>query len=137
MQPRPQTYATTLLTLISTGKSASTRVLSHWSQTPFTMYEQLVLDLEQILKGVFVVDRPDCIHCSIHHVQGASATVKSRVGADVEPQVSERDTAPRDLPFGWQRATLLGAFFNGVFLLGLGVSIFLQSIERFVGIERS
>lgn len=39
------------------------------------------------------------------------------------------------MTFGWQRATLLGAFFNGVFLLALGVSIFLQSIERFVSVQ--
>jgi zinc transporter 1 len=31
---------------------------------------------------------------------------------------------------------LLGAFFNGAFLLALGVSIFLQSIERFVSIKK-
>ncbi|KAI6787209.1 zinc transporter 1, partial [Hortaea werneckii] len=34
-----------------------------------------------------------------------------------------------------KRATLLGAFFNGVFLLALGVSIFLQAIERFVSLQ--
>lgn len=33
--------------------------------------------------------------------------------------------------FGWQRATLLGAFFNGVFLFALGLSVFMQAIERF------
>ncbi|KAJ5973206.1 cation diffusion facilitator family metal ion transporter [Penicillium waksmanii] len=44
-------------------------------------------------------------------------------------------TPPHDLSFGWQRSRLLGAFFNGVFLLALGVSIFLQSIERFISIE--
>ncbi|KAH3447692.1 hypothetical protein KXW39_003452 [Aspergillus fumigatus] len=36
----------------------------------------------------------------------------------------------------WRRAQLLGAFFNGVFLLSLGISIFLQSIDRFVSLER-
>ncbi|KAH7115842.1 cation efflux protein [Dendryphion nanum] len=51
-------------------------------------------------------------------------------------QVSERKTSPQDLSFGWQRAQLLGAFFNGAFLLALGLSIVLQSIERFVSIER-
>lgn len=51
-------------------------------------------------------------------------------------QISERAKSPRDLSFGWQRASLLGAFFNGVFLLALGISIFLQSIERFISIER-
>ncbi|KAH8668693.1 cation efflux protein [Xylariales sp. PMI_506] len=47
-------------------------------------------------------------------------------------KISERNDAPKELSFGWQRANLLGAFFNGVFLLALGVSIFLQSVERFV-----
>lgn len=57
--------------------------------------------------------------------------------SDSQHQVSERGDTPKDLPFGWQRATLLGAFFNGVFLLSLGMSILLQSIERFVAIERA
>lgn len=51
-------------------------------------------------------------------------------------QISERTRSPAELSFGWQRARLLGAFFNGVFLLALGISIFLQSIERFISIER-
>ncbi|KJK80383.1 hypothetical protein H634G_04622 [Metarhizium anisopliae BRIP 53293] len=38
---------------------------------------------------------------------------------------------PKEFTFGWQRATLLGAFFNGVFLVALGVSILVQAIERF------
>ncbi|KAK7981129.1 hypothetical protein PG989_013586 [Apiospora arundinis] len=50
-------------------------------------------------------------------------------------KVSEREEFSPSLSFGWQRASLLGAFFNGVFLLALGVSIFLQSIERFVSIQ--
>lgn len=49
--------------------------------------------------------------------------------------ISERSRSPAELSFGWQRARLLGAFFNGVFLLALGISIFLQSIERFISIE--
>ncbi|KDQ58282.1 hypothetical protein JAAARDRAFT_35091 [Jaapia argillacea MUCL 33604] len=44
----------------------------------------------------------------------------------------DRDKAPKGFSFGWQRAELLGAFFNGVFLLALGVSILLQTIERFI-----
>lgn len=47
-------------------------------------------------------------------------------------KLSERENAPATLAFGWQRARVLGAFFNGVFLLALGVSIFVQSIERFI-----
>ncbi|KAI8629308.1 cation efflux protein [Xylariaceae sp. FL1651] len=49
--------------------------------------------------------------------------------------VSERAKSPQNFSFGWARAQLLGAFFNGVFLLALGLSIFLQSIERFISIR--
>ncbi|KAF3768040.1 hypothetical protein M406DRAFT_350878 [Cryphonectria parasitica EP155] len=49
--------------------------------------------------------------------------------------ISERAEARQDLSFGWQRARLLGAFFNGVFLLALGISILLQSIQRFIKVE--
>ncbi|KAH8173162.1 cation efflux family protein [Sarocladium implicatum] len=50
--------------------------------------------------------------------------------------ISERaEPAPQGYTFGWQRAKLLGAFFNGVFLLALGVSILVQAIERFVDIS--
>ncbi|KAL7921094.1 cation efflux protein [Trichoderma austrokoningii] len=49
--------------------------------------------------------------------------------------ISEHPTPPpQDLTFGWARATLLGAFFNGVFLLALGVSILVQAIERFINV---
>jgi zinc transporter 1 len=41
-------------------------------------------------------------------------------------------SVPSRLTFGWQRAEVVGAFFNGVFLLALGVSILLQTIERFL-----
>lgn len=41
----------------------------------------------------------------------------------------------KDFSFGWQRAQLLSAFFNGVFLFALAISIFLQSIERFVSLQ--
>ncbi|KAJ7066524.1 cation efflux protein [Mycena amicta] len=37
--------------------------------------------------------------------------------------------------YAFHRAELVGAFFNGVFLLALALSIFLQSIERFIHIE--
>ncbi|PGH14048.1 hypothetical protein AJ79_03318 [Helicocarpus griseus UAMH5409] len=52
-------------------------------------------------------------------------------------KISEKPgLTPSSLSFGWQRSQLLGAFFNGVFLLALGVSILLQSIERFVSLEK-
>ncbi|KAJ5809479.1 uncharacterized protein N7503_001697 [Penicillium pulvis] len=50
--------------------------------------------------------------------------------------VAEKKTPPKALTFGWQRIQLLGAFFNGVLLFGLGLSVFLQSIERFVSVQR-
>ncbi|KAL4803954.1 cation efflux protein [Aspergillus unguis] len=50
-------------------------------------------------------------------------------------QVSSADESPRELSFGWQRATVLGAFFNGSLLFALGISIFLQSIERFTALH--
>lgn len=53
----------------------------------------------------------------------------------VAVHATERKTSPQDLSFGWARASLLGAFFNGAFLLALGLSIALQSIERFISIE--
>ncbi|POR36241.1 Zinc/cadmium resistance protein [Tolypocladium paradoxum] len=54
------------------------------------------------------------------------------------PQISERpQPPPKEYTFGWQRATLLGAFFNGVFLLALAVSILVQAIERFTHITHS
>ncbi|KAK0629815.1 cation efflux family protein [Bombardia bombarda] len=49
--------------------------------------------------------------------------------------ISERGESPNDLSFGWQRAQPLGAFFNGVFLIALGISILLQSIERFISVK--
>ncbi|TLD23865.1 hypothetical protein PspLS_06804 [Pyricularia sp. CBS 133598] len=56
--------------------------------------------------------------------------------ADAFHYLSEqKKTPPEMLSFGWQRATILGSFFNGVFLLALGLSIFLQSIERFISLE--
>ncbi|KAG5656507.1 hypothetical protein KAF25_000094, partial [Fusarium avenaceum] len=46
------------------------------------------------------------------------------------------EPAPQAYTYGWQRATILGAFFNGVFLLALGISILVQTIERFVHVTR-
>lgn len=53
----------------------------------------------------------------------------------VAVQMTERKEFPQDLTFGWTRAQLLGAFFNGAFLLALGLSIALQSIERFISLQ--
>ncbi|KAH7150053.1 cation efflux protein [Dactylonectria estremocensis] len=59
------------------------------------------------------------------------------VVALVALMVSERtEPAPQGYTFGLQRANLLGAFFNGVFLLALGVSILVQALERFIEMKR-
>ncbi|KAJ4220522.1 hypothetical protein NW759_007409 [Fusarium solani] len=51
--------------------------------------------------------------------------------------IQERpEPAPQDYTYGWQRATLLGAFFNGVFLVALSVSILVQAVERFIDLTR-
>ncbi|THY51191.1 cation efflux protein [Aureobasidium pullulans] len=53
----------------------------------------------------------------------------------VAAKLSDRKDAPASLAFGWQRAKVLGAFFNGTFLIALGLSILLQAIERFINIQ--
>lgn len=37
--------------------------------------------------------------------------------------------------YGWQRAEILGALINGVFLVALCVSIMLEAIKRFFQVE--
>ncbi|KAK3944919.1 cation efflux family protein [Diplogelasinospora grovesii] len=59
----------------------------------------------------------------------------SYVLAWVAIYMSEKSKSPQDLSFGWQRAKVLGALCNGVFLFGLGFSILLQSVERFIALE--
>ncbi|KAG9588156.1 cation diffusion facilitator family metal ion transporter, partial [Aureobasidium melanogenum] len=53
----------------------------------------------------------------------------------VAAKLSDRKDAPASLAFGWERAKVLGAFFNGSFLIALGLSIFLQAIERFINVQ--
>jgi zinc transporter 1 len=62
---------------------------------------------------------------------GCSATAWT----DWPSQISEKTQYRQDFSFGWQRARIVGAFFNGAFLLALGFSILLQSIERFVSLK--
>ncbi|EAU90495.1 hypothetical protein CC1G_00879 [Coprinopsis cinerea okayama7 len=49
--------------------------------------------------------------------------------------LKERRKHTHEFTYAFHRAELVGAFFNGVFLLALALSIFLQSIERFVHLE--
>ncbi|KAL4812658.1 hypothetical protein BDW67DRAFT_193276 [Aspergillus spinulosporus] len=51
-------------------------------------------------------------------------------------KASNSEHSPKELSFGWQRAQVLGAFFNGSLLFALGISIFLQSIERFITLHQ-
>lgn len=55
--------------------------------------------------------------------------------AFVAAHLHEKGKHNSNFTFAFHRAELVGAFFNGVFLLALALSIFLQSIERFVHIE--
>ncbi|KAH1370570.1 hypothetical protein KXV22_005433 [Aspergillus fumigatus] len=50
-------------------------------------------------------------------------------------KLSEIDDPPKILAFGWQRAPVLGAFFNGALLFALGISILLQAVERFISLH--
>jgi len=47
-------------------------------------------------------------------------------------KLANRETASASYSYGWQRAEILGALVNGVFLLALCFSIFMEAIERFV-----
>lgn len=71
----------------------------------------------------------------LHQLTSQLTDLIGFIVALVAVHVSERKTYPQDMSFGWARAQLLGAFFNGAFLLALGLSIGLQSIERFISIE--
>jgi len=55
--------------------------------------------------------------------------------AFVAAYLHERGQHNDSFRYAFHRAELVGAFFNGVFLLGLALSICLQSIERFVHIQ--
>ncbi|KAJ3729862.1 putative CDF zinc transporter [Lentinula raphanica] len=56
--------------------------------------------------------------------------------AFVAAYVQDRGHTKKGFTYAFHRAELVGAFFNGVFLLALALSIFLQSLERFISIER-
>lgn len=43
---------------------------------------------------------------------------------------------PSYLSFGWKRAPLLAAFFNGALLMALALSVFVQSVERVISLHR-
>jgi zinc transporter 1 len=47
-------------------------------------------------------------------------------------KVANQRTNSKQYTYGWQRAETLGALVNGVFLVALCLSIFLEAIQRFV-----
>ncbi|KAL4886805.1 cation efflux protein [Aspergillus karnatakaensis] len=47
-------------------------------------------------------------------------------------KVANRETSSKMYTYGWQRAETLGALVNGVFLVALCLSIFLEAIQRLV-----
>ncbi|OAX77644.1 hypothetical protein ACJ72_08055 [Emergomyces africanus] len=47
-------------------------------------------------------------------------------------KVANEKTSSKTYTYGWQRAETLGALVNGVFLVALCLSIFLEAIQRFV-----
>lgn len=55
--------------------------------------------------------------------------------AFVAAWLQSRGQHTHQFTYAFHRAELVGAFFNGVFLLALALSILLQSIERFVHLE--
>jgi zinc transporter 1 len=46
-------------------------------------------------------------------------------------KLASRQTTSPKYSYGWQRAEILGALINGVFLLALCLSIFLEAVQRF------
>ncbi|KAF9067654.1 putative CDF zinc transporter [Rhodocollybia butyracea] len=56
--------------------------------------------------------------------------------AFIAAYVQDRGHKRKGFTYAFHRAELVGAFFNGVFLLALALSIFLQSLERFIQIQQ-
>lgn len=52
-----------------------------------------------------------------------------------DTQVAKKTQYDPKYSYGWQRAEILGALINGVFLLALCFTILIDSIERFVSPE--
>lgn len=54
--------------------------------------------------------------------------------AFIATHLHEKGRLDKKFTFSFLRAEIVGAFFNGVFLLGLALSIFVRSLERFVSL---
>ncbi|TRM65625.1 cation efflux family-domain-containing protein [Schizophyllum amplum] len=70
-----------------------------------------------------------CITSRIFHYLNAHSAI-----AFLAAYLQDNGHSSLSYTFAYHRAELVGAFFNGVFLLALALSIFLQSIERFINI---
>jgi solute carrier family 30 (zinc transporter), member 1 len=51
-------------------------------------------------------------------------------------KLAKKQTTSPKYSYGWQRAEILGALINGVFLLALCLSIFLEAVQRFFEPQR-
>lgn len=51
-------------------------------------------------------------------------------------RLAKRTAATKSNTYGWQRAEILGALVNGVFLLALCFTIIIEAIQRFFEIQR-
>nr|XP_019046741.1 hypothetical protein I302_05495 [Kwoniella bestiolae CBS 10118]OCF25671.1 hypothetical protein I302_05495 [Kwoniella bestiolae CBS 10118] len=61
--------------------------------------------------------------------------IVSYIIALVATLLSRKGSGPTGFTFAYRRAEIVGAFFNASFLIALALSIFLQSIERFINVE--
>lgn len=72
-------------------------------------------------------------YCSINPANAYRADLVGFVVALIAFHLADRKKGvPLNYSYGFQRAPVIGAFFNGAFLAGLGFSIVLQAIERLI-----
>lgn len=82
------------------------------------------------------ISRPGPLGAGSSATESASSPASSSSSSSTASNLStawSSSTAflpPQELSFGWARAPLLGAFFNGAFLFAMGVGIFLQALQR-------
>lgn len=64
----------------------------------------------------------------------ASSDVMSLIVALYAIKLTKNNVASAEYSYGWHRAEILAALINGVFLLALCFSIFIEAIERFFSV---
>jgi len=101
-----------------------------WSRE-FSLYTLLVIDsiffFVEIIVG-YSVGSLALVADSFHMLND----VCSLIVALYAIKLAAKETTSSKYSYGWQRAEILGALINGVFLLALCFSIFMEAIERFV-----